>query len=368
MKLLLCLSVCLSLSLAVSDFYATEFKDFKAKFSKLYTSQEEEHERFKIFSKNMRDIVAHNSAGTSSYTKGVNQFTDLTEEEFKGTYLGYKRIQAPQALKSLPPKSGSTKDLPASVNWAEAGATTAVKNQGQCGSCWAFATTEQIESYHQITNGELLDLSAQQVTSCTPNVVQCGGTGGCAGSVTELGFNYLQLFGHVLDADWPYVSGTTTNGEDCTYDLNTMTPAVAISGYQTLPPNDPEAVMQHLAEVGPLAIAADASRWSSYSGGVFDGCSFDENISINHGIQLVGYGSEFSPMGVYDYWLVRNSWGASWGEDGYIKLLRTPACGVNSTPMDGTACLGGPGNDEQNVCGMCGMLLDSTYPLGVRKY
>jgi len=366
MRLLVCLSVCLSLSVAVSDFYATQFQDFKTKFSKVYGDDLEEEKRFQIFSKNIRDVVAHNSKQTSSYTKGINQFSDLTDEEFKDTFLGYKRVQAPQALKSQ--STESVKDLPDSVNWAEAGVTTGVKNQGQCGSCWAFATTEQVESYYKLATDELIDLSAQQVTSCTPNLSQCGGTGGCYGSVTELGFNYLQLFGHVLEADYPYVSGTTTNSEECNYDLNSVTPAVALSGYVTLPPNDPEAVMKHLAEVGPLAIAADASRWSSYSGGVFDGCSFDENISINHGIQLVGYGSEFSPLGVYDYWLVRNSWGASWGEDGYIKLLRTPACGVNSTPMDGTACVGGPGNDQQTVCGMCGMLLDSSYPLGVRKF
>merc|ERR1711935_785264 len=266
----------------------------------------------------------------------------MGDEEFKDTFLGYKRVQAPQALKSQ--STESVKDLPDSVNWVEAGATTGVKNQGRCGSCWAFATTEQVESYYKIATAELIELSAQQVTSCTPNLSQCGGTGGC------------------------YGSGTTTNSEECNYDLNSLTPAVALSGYVTLPPNDPEAVMKHLAEVGPLAIAADASNWKSYSGGVFDGCSFDENISINHGIQLVGYGSEFSPLGVYDYWLVRNSWGAGWGEDGFIKLLRTPACGVNSTPMDGTACVGGPGNDAQTVCGMCGMLMDSSYPLGVRKF
>jgi len=187
------------------------------------------------------------------------------------------------------------------------------------------------------------------------------------GSVTQLGFNYLQLFGSVTEEDWPYVSGTTTNSEDCTYDLETVAPVVGLTGYNSLTPNDEAAVMQHIAEVGPLAIAVDASAWSGYSGGVFNGCSFDDNISINHGVQLVGYGSEFSPLGVYDYWLVRNSWGPSWGEDGYIKLQRTSQCGTNSTPMDGTACVGGPGNDAQTVCGMCGMLLDTTYPLGVHK-
>jgi len=368
MKLLICLSLCLSFSLATSQFYTKQFEGFKTKYSKVYKDQSEEQERLDIFTKNLKDIFAHNSKKTSTWTMGVNEFADLTDEEFKNTYLGYKRVQPPRARTAKDTEARTPKDLPDSVNWVEAGVTTGVKNQGQCGSCWAFATTEQIESYHKIANDELLELSAQQVTSCTPNLVQCGGTGGCYGSVTELGFNYLQLFGHVLESDWPYTSGTSANSEECTYDLGSMTPAVALNGYEALPANDADAVMQHLAEVGPLAIAADASNWRFYNGGVFDGCSFDENISINHGIQLVGYGSEFSPLGVYDYWLVRNSWGTNWGEDGYIKMLRTSKCGTNATPMDGTACVGGPGNDAQTVCGMCGMLLDSTYPLGVRKF
>jgi len=363
MRSLLVSLALVSLSLA-SQLHVKEFEEFKVKHNKVYCCEEEEQKRLEIFSENLREVLEHNIKG-SSYVKGINEFSDLTKEEFKETFMGYKRIQAPKAPKAF---TKSSKDLPDSVNWAEAGATTSVKNQGQCGSCWAFATTEQVESYYQIATGELVELSAQQVTSCTPNVVQCGGTGGCYGSVTELGFNYLQLFGHMLDSDWPYVSGGTTNSEDCTYDLSSMSPAVGLQGYDTLPPNNQEAVMQHLAEVGPLAIAVDASSWGSYSGGVFDGCSFDENISINHGVQLVGYGSDFSPLGVYDYWLVRNSWGPNWGENGYIKLLRTSKCGTNSTPMDGTACSGGPGNDQQTVCGMCGMYLDSSYPLGVRKF
>lgn len=237
-------------------------------------------------------------------------------------------------------------------------------DRGMCGSCWAFATTEQVESYAFINSGELPNLSAQQVTSCTPNTLQCGGSGGCQGSVTQLAFNYLQLWGQMEDGDYPYTSGTTSEGGACTHD-----PAkarVTLSGYDTLPSNNHDAVMTHIAEVGPLSIAVDASQWHSYTGGIFNGCSFDENISINHGVQLVGYGSEFSPAGVYDYWLVRNSWGPAWGEEGYIRLQRTPSCGVNSTPMDGTACVGGPDNDQQTVCGMCGMLLDASYPRGVK--
>merc|ERR1712168_1566739 len=203
------------------------------------------------------------------------------------------------------------------------------------------------------------------LTSCSPNALQCGGSGGCKGSVTQLGFNYLQLFGMMSDADYPYVSGDTSDAETCVYDPSLT--QVGLTGYDTLPANNHDAVMAHLAEVGPLSIAVDASVWHTYTGGVFTGCSFDENISINHGVQLVGYGSDFSALGVYDYWLVRNSWGESWGENGFIKLLRTQECGVNSTPMDGTACVNGPGTDMQTVCGMCGMLLDPSYPLGVHK-
>merc|ERR1711976_13805 len=135
-----------------------------------------------------------------------------------------------------------------------------------------------------------------------------------------------------------------------------------MTGYNTIESNNEEAVMTHLAEVGPLSIAVDASNWHSYTGGVFTDCSFDDNISINHGVQLVGYGTDFSQWGTYKYWLVRNSWGPEWGEEGFIKLMRTGKCGTNETPMDGTACVGGPGNDVQTVCGMCGMLFDASYP------
>jgi len=365
MKVLLVISVLLALTLA-DEGTLQKFRDFKLKYKKTYRSIDEEIDRLKIFRANLAEIEAHNS-GRSSYKKGVNQFTDLTKEEFKDTYLGLKTF--PSSLSSaerrLREARNTTRQLPDSVNWVDEGAVTGVKNQGACGSCWAFSLTSQVESYNYLATGQLVELSTQQVTSCTPNTLSCGGTGGCRGSVTQLGFNYLQLFGAVADADWPYVSGTTGDGGQCDYDLNKMTPVVGMAGYNSLTPNDEDAIMHHIAEVGPLAIAADASNWGSYQGGVFDGCSFEENISINHGIQLVGYGTEFGPLGTFDYWLVRNSWGESWGENGYIKLKRTNQCGVNQTPMDGTACVGGPGNDQQNVCGMCGMYLDTTFPLGV---
>ena len=135
-------------------------------------------------------------------------------------------------------------------------------------------------------------LDSLQVTSCTPNTLSCGGSGGCKGSVTQLGFNYLQLFGSVSSEDWPYVSGDTMVGGECNYDLSSMTPMVGLTGYNSLTPNDEMAVMEHIARVGPLSIAVSMDNWQHYDGGVFDGTNFDENIAIGHGVQLVGYGTE----------------------------------------------------------------------------
>merc|ERR1740129_1738614 len=219
------------------------------------------------------------------------------------------------------------------------GAVSEVKNQGQCGSCWAFCTTEQIESYAAIETGTLPELSAQQVTACTPNPLSCGGTGGCYGSIPQLGYTYIQLFGHAAEADYPYTSGSTTETGDCMYDFTNTAPVVGITGYNTLAPNDQDAVMTHLAEVGPLGVAVYASAWGGYSSGVFSGCAYDSNIALNHAVQLVDYGSDAEAQ-----------------------------CGTDSTPMDGTACVGGPGNDEQHVCGQCGVLFDVSWPLGAHDF
>ena len=124
------------------------------------------------------------------------------------------------------------------------------------------------------------------------------------GNIPELAFNYIQLFGHVAEDDWPYTSGNGVTG-DCEYDYNGMPPVVGLTGYNTLTPNDQDAVMTHLAEVGPLAVGVASSLWKGYSGGIFEGCSYDANINLNHAVQLVGYGTDAS---LGDYWIVRNSW------------------------------------------------------------
>merc|ERR1711981_521839 len=347
-------------------YHAKEFSSFINKFGKTYSTSEESKLRFDIFKSNVQKMNAHNARKDVSWKMGINQFSDLTDEEFEARHLGgYKQTPTPQfrpaTLKAK--EEINIKDLPESVNWCDKGACTPVKDQGSCGSCWAFATTAVIESHMQIATGSLPKLSTQQVTSCTPNPLKCGGTGGCYGSIPQLGYTYIQLFGQISEDDYPYVSGSSTQTEDCEYNLDNLTPVAGLSGYNILEPNSVEAVMDFVANQGPLAVAVAASDWGWYSGGVFDGCSYDDNIALNHAVVLVGYGTDEKEG---DYWIVRNSWGPGWGEDGHIRLKRetTATCGVNSTPMDGTACVGGPGNDEQTVCGMCGVLFDVSYPLG----
>merc|ERR1712121_526496 len=318
-----------------------EWEAFKVKYGKGFLSATHHDERKSIFAANLERIEKHNAEhleGKHSYWLGVNQFADLTNDEFVDLHTGFAAV----------PTSLETADLshiaaPSSYDWRDKGAVTPVKNQGQCGSCWAQTTTEVVESYVQINTGVLPILSTQQVTSCTPNPLHCGGTGGCFGSVCQLGYNYIQLFGITEEETYPYISGTTMQTEECMYDITGTAPVAGITGYDTLPRNNQEAVMEHLANVGPLGFAADASIWHRYSHGVFDGCPYEENISINHGIQLVGYGTNEEEG---DYWIVRNSWGEGYGENGYIRLKREKEArrGTDSTPMDGIACVGGQGN------------------------
>merc|ERR1719382_2043067 len=364
MKVLLLAALCSVALSAQADYTRLQFARFQETYGKRYHTRAESQFRHDVFVANLKKMEEHNRSG-AKWTMGVNQFSDMTEAEFQAQYMGgYKKLPTP-AVNATAAPAKSVKDLPASVDWREKGAVTPVKNQGQCGSCWAFATTAMIESYAAIATGNLPVLSAQQVTACTPNPLSCGGTGGCMGSIPQLAFTYIQLFGHVTEDVWPYTAGSGNTGS-CEYDFNGMPPTVGLSGYQILEANNQDAVMQHLAEVGPLAVAVYASGWGAYNGGIYDGCSYDSNIALNHAVQLVGYGSDSDGA----YWIVRNSWGPGWGEDGFIRLRRDAEaqCGTDSTPMDGTACSGGPGSDEQHVCGQCGVLFDTSYPLGVHDW
>ena len=235
-----------------------------------------------------------------------------------------------------------------------------VKNQGGCGSCWAFSATESIESNVALATGKLPVLAPQELVDCVTNPKHCGGTGGCEGATQPLGFAYVKSHGMAASSTYPY----TAHDGKCSYSKSDE--VAGIKSFVRLPTNNYTALMHAVATVGPIAISVDAEPWSFYSHGVFDGGAFSKKCgtTIDHAVQLVGYGTDDASG--KDYWLVRNSWGEGWGESGYIRVERfgegNEPCGEDKRPGDGTACQ--PLPKEIKVCGMCGILSDSSYPTG----
>nr|ADM53739.1 cathepsin L2 precursor [Lepeophtheirus salmonis] len=344
-----------------------EFESFVKEYSKSYHNRALRSLKLKVFVDNLREIEEHNANPKRTWDMGINEFSDLTDEEFESKYMGYSPMSSSAGLvtRTVAPKQGNIKDLPESVDWREKGVITDVKNQGSCGSCWVFSAVEQIESYVAIENNMTSPplLSTQQITSCSSNPYSCGGSGGCKGAINEIAYMYTQLYGIETEKEYPYTSGFTEESGECLYNASSVTGKMAhVRGYEVLPPNDMYSVMEHLANKGPLGVSVYAGRFKSYKSGILNGCDFNANIVINHAIQMIGYGTD--PVDG-PYWLVRNSWGNTWGINGVAKLKRytTTECGINSTPEYGIKCEG-DGIVEQKVCGNCGVLLNANYPIG----
>jgi len=251
------------------------------------------------------------------------------------------------------------------MDWrTKPGVLTAVKNQGMCGSCWTFAAVETIESHYALATGYLQDLSEQQIASCAANPKHCGGTGGCEGGTAQIAFQHVIESGG-LSSEWtyPYLS---YKGDDkqCTLNTTSFAAAAKVESYVNIKSNDEPSLMEAIQK-GPIAISVDASSWSRYESGVYDGCNMT-SPEIDHAVQLVGYGVEkHAAPNKYEveYWIVRNSWAPTWGEKGFIRIARggKKMCGVDTNPAEGTGCTGGV--KKQTVCGMCGILFDNAYPV-----
>jgi len=321
-------------------------------------------------------LVAAHDEKEHGYALALNKFAAQTPDEMRairgyagharedeGAYYGAasKRDAAEARFpRSFPARASNRApaELPKSVDWVAKGATTKVKNQGGCGSCWAFGGTEAIESSVFVETGELPTLSEQLYVSCMPNPDECGGTGGCRGAVPDLLFNFtMSDGGAMLEEDYPYTSGGGSDGK-CKSEGKTR--SAMIDGYVDVKRNDVEALMEAVAQQ-PIAIAVDASPWSLYQRGIFKASKC--GVGLNHAVLLTGYGEE----GGVPYWTVRNSWGEYWGENGYIRLERTPLgedapCAENKRPQDGVACK--PYPKSQTVCGTCGILFDGNVPMG----
>jgi len=333
------------------------FEQYLVDFGKFYEPSEFAM-RKALFESRVAEVVAHNNQENASWRKGINKFSDMTMEEFRRN-LGHSSSMSQTMRASMPlapelnmPAAG----LPDSVDWRTKGVVTKVKDQGGCGSCWAFAAIETIESSLTQATGKTLLLSAQNMVSCTKNPQHCGGTGGCAGATSELGYQYVAEKGIASEADYPYRAITGTCDES-------KKKSAHIGGFVKLKENNYTDLLVAIATIGPIAVSVDAEPWMSYSSGVFTGCGFSR-IDINHAVQLVGYGTASGK----DYWIVRNSWGQWWGEQGYIRIFKHSDgdmkwCGPDPTPQDGTGCDGGP--PVVTVCGSCGIWYDSSYPTGV---
>jgi len=332
---------------SVRDFSGYTFKDFLAEFGKDY-SGEDLARREAAFLEKLAEVNTHNDefhSGKHTWWATINEYSDWSEAEWKKIKTG----KANHNIHEHPMLHlAKTQANPDAVDWRDHGVVTPVKNQGGCGSCWAFSATETFESHYAIATGTLLTFAPQAFVNCVQNPEECGGTGGCAGATMELAFNLTTSMGMPLESDLPY------RGRDQT--CAPYTPAAKASGYVKVPENDADALETAIATQGPVSVTV-AANWGGYGGGVFSGGCTSSNCDLDHGVVAVGYSN--------DYWLVRNSWGTGWGEKGYIRLSRKndAVLYTDKTPADGVACKPYPGS--QTVGGESGVLFDTSYPTGV---
>ncbi|XP_071747012.1 cathepsin L-like proteinase isoform X1 [Lepeophtheirus salmonis] len=338
------------------------FNEFVKSYNRSYEIRERDQKK-NIFLRNLRLIRQHNAKPNTTYKMGVNQFTDVIFPFRKeNSSFQYQTVTQRSFTLQLPMNTSLLQTLSKEVDWRNSSAIGEVRAQMFCGSCWAFALAQTIASYIYLKSMNLPILSVQHLTSCASNPYNCGGSGGCDGSINVLGYAYISLYGLALEKDYPYISGDTENSEECTFRNNKTQTLARISGYEILPSNDMLAVLQHLDRVGPLTASVDSSAFYLYKSGIHEGCDFTKTIIIDHEVQLVGYGND-SELG--PYWLIRNSWGKNWGEEGYIRLKRYSyvKCGYDFLPSLGTGC---PMDLPQYVCGNCGILFQLSYPIGAR--
>jgi len=292
----------------------------------------EHAERFAIFKENVKYIDSVNKKD-GLYKLKLNKFADLSNEEFKAMHMKTKMEKHKSLRGDRGVKSGSfmyqhSKRLPSSIDWRKKGAVTPVKNQGQCGSCWAFSTIAAVEGINYITTGKLVSLSEQQLVDCSKE------NSGCNGGLMDYAFQYIVENGGLLtEDDYPY---TAADGECTATEIGSEEVAAIIDGFEDVPAND-EGALKKVVAHQPVSVAIEASSqdFQFYAEGVFTGQCGTE---LDHGVVAVGYGK--SPEGV-NYWIVRNSWGPEWGEEGYIKMQR----GIEAPE------------------GLCGIAMQASYPI-----
>jgi|Transcript_10696 C1A family cysteine protease len=317
--------------------------------SKVYATEEETLERLKIWIANHDRIESHNSQlPKPKFTLGHNEYSDLTEDEFAQRFRLGKYSRTPELAKEKTQKLASSQaevktarhlpenqlplDLPDAVNWIQLGGVTPVKNQGSCGSCWAFSTTGALEGAKYVKTGELVALSEQNLLDCDHEDL------GCNGGLMDNAFKFDEKSGGLCsEDDYPYEAkqGSTCNPMNCT-DVS----GSEVSTFYDVPAGEEKSLLAALA-MQPISVAiqADQFAFQFYKGGVLTDDSCGKNAQLDHGVLAVGYGSDLETN--EPYFIVKNSWGETWGENGYIRMSRA----------------------SKNEYGMCGILKMASYPV-----
>jgi len=390
---------------------AMTFPQFIKQFDKGYEPGSQEYaEREALFASRSAHVEEHNCQQNDPWKATVNHLADWTGEELQ-QLRGHVRNWGPSAAAGFSTglsspsaditangekwprifhwgkQENSLDKYPSAFSWSNLTSIKEEKNQGQCGSCWAFASDTVLRAHAEI-NGRDHKFSVSQIVSCAPNPKHCGGTGGCKGSTAELAFEYVMHAGLVSATGFEYPAGG--GKAECpaamqTPERETVTPFrlteegsevhawsssdarhkkgnnIGMTGWTKLPENKEDAVVRALVESGPVAIAVSASfEWNFYWRGVMNHKACDKDHIVNHAVVLFGYGQDSSQR----YWSIKNSWGLHWGEKGNLRLERTKdeekACGWDRKPQLGSGCDGGP--KEVWVCGTCGVLYDTVIP------
>jgi C1A family cysteine protease len=319
------LSICALAFAASADAYSLypSFAKWSLLNNRFYEPTERDY-REAVYLSNIRTIKEHN-AGNHGWKMAVNKFADLTAEEFSLSYASGGYVPHYNNTNTMGVASMA---LPASVNWTAQGAVTPVKNQEQCGSCWSFSSTGAVEGAWFIKNNTLVSLSEQQLVDCST----AEGNQGCNGGLMDYAFEYIiKNNGITLESAYPY---TATGPNTCA--ANGKPVAATLSGYKDVPVNSETALMTAIVQQPvSVAVEADQNVFQFYSSGVMDSAC---GTQLDHGVLAVGYGT----LGGKDYYLVKNSWGADWGAQGYILLAR---------------------GAKFNPSGQCGIQMAASYPI-----
>lgn len=381
----------------------TQFLEDKGTRPYLEPKSKEYALREEVFLENVERVKKQNCITAGPWTAGITKFADWTPEEMKNLY-GYKRNylgglglnrrgrSTPHRLSAAPSLMPNKDiDIPLNVSWEHVlDKVRPHRDQGGCGSCWAFGSETAMRARAHIKK-QKHDFSVAQIVACAPNPQQCGGTGGCGGSTSELAYDYVIQAGLTTDKKMPY--DQTDGGCPANMRVSSDSPgdvdvvineeggeehrirpdtkkmkgsSIGMIGWTKLAENKELPMLRALVAEGPIPIVVAAGHdWSLYTGGILNKESCGRDWVLNHIVTLFGYGSARQR-----YWHIRNSWGEDWGEGGNMRLERLDKeeeyCGWDNKPEEGTGCKGGP--PRVKVCGSCGILYDPVVPHFAQKY